>query len=246
MRKLLVPILMALSTQVYAQNVIFKCVDNEGNTTYLNVTSAKSGSCTRTDLAQIDKLSIVESSGKSMKSSSAGPITMVIKDDEQRIRDSKRQLILTSELNDEKEQLETVNNMLKNVNAQDSGQSSQLLEMQQTHQKNIASLEKELGKSTLASSDKTPVISVVSTKEQNSSNALNLPISMPATPGNMNNLDIQDSITPVKPKIKKIKVVDKSATSNTTSMTASVEKVSAPVAFTPSTNISPSEFLLGK
>lgn len=131
---------------VNASNTIFKCVNpSDGSVTYLNTFEGNSGKCKQTDLATIDKLSTVSSMGRTQIRSTTGTASSITVTNDQVIRDAKRELILNKELTSEKEQLNIVNNMLKNVNANDKEQLNKLKEMQQTHQRNINSLQKELG-----------------------------------------------------------------------------------------------------
>lgn len=132
----------------YAGDVIFKCIDNLDNVTYLNITSDNMSNCKKTNLANLDNNSTVTSSkpkNKALNNTSINNASF-IKDDEQSLRENKKQLILKKELDEEKEQLTLVNNMLTKVNSKDTQQQLQLSEMKSTHERNIISLEKELGK----------------------------------------------------------------------------------------------------
>jgi len=160
-----------------ADNTIFKCVEADGSVTYLN-TSARQGNCTKTDLANPEKVSIVSSNDRLERKISipGAKISSQKLDDtsaEQFLRDSKRVLILQKELQQEQEQLNTINNMIKNANG-DPEQAKQLAEMQNTHKGNIAALEKELGANKLSikpnnvsSANDEPKLIVVNPKKQN-------------------------------------------------------------------------------
>ena len=142
---------------VNASNTIFKCVNpSDGSVTYLNTFEGNSGKCKQTDLATIDKLSTVSSMGRTTSRTTTGTASSVTVTNEQVIRDAKRELILNKELTSEKDQLTVINNMLKNVNTNDKEQFNKLKEMQQTHQRNINSLQKELGLAKTVSSKPVP------------------------------------------------------------------------------------------
>jgi len=155
MKKISLLVLCLFASTSYAQSVVYKCTDSSGNISYTN---NKGTDCSRTDLADPDKSSAMvirnDRAFKKLDTSGfagTGNTNVEVNNDEQRFRDSKRQLILSHELDDEKQQLDTVNNMLKNANgSKDSQQVTQLTEMQQTHLKNIADLQKQLGVSTNA------------------------------------------------------------------------------------------------
>lgn len=155
----------------YANDIIFKCVDQrDGSVTYLNIANVTPGKCKATELGKVDKLSTVSSADRKFKSSTVntGSVTVTL-DNDQIFRDAKRELILKKELTNEQEQLATVTNMLKNIPANDTEQATKLKSMQQTHQRNIASLQKELGatKSTpkvnTPQKSSTPKLTVVNT-----------------------------------------------------------------------------------
>lgn len=171
----------AYSSFSYAQSsdVIFKCVDAQGGVSYVNVNSAKSAGCSKTDLATIDKLSIVSSErNKKIRSSSESSHSspgsgMVVKDEDQQIRETKRIVVLKRELADEQEQLNTVNSMLANVGTKDPAQAGQLKEMQATHQKNIESLQKELGMRNQVASVTPNPLTVVNTQLNKNNTTIN-------------------------------------------------------------------------
>lgn len=162
-----------ITTNVSAQDMVYKCTDNQGNVTYLNGSPSKApnSSCNKTELGNIEQYPTVSNTSKTKNiisnpnigSGNNGIVqaSMMIKDPEQIIRDTKRQLVLNRELENEKEQLSTVVDMLKKVSSQDIEQSNQLKEMEATHQRNIGSLEKELG----IKKEKQPILlNVVNTK----------------------------------------------------------------------------------
>jgi hypothetical protein len=150
MKKISLLVLCLFASTSYAQSIVYKCTDSSGNISYTN---NKGMGCSRTDLADPEKSSAMvirnDRAFKKLDTSGfagLGNTNVAVNNDEQRFRDSKRQLILSHELDDEKQQLDTVNSMLKNANgSQDSQQVAQLTEMQQTHMKNIADLQKQLG-----------------------------------------------------------------------------------------------------
>jgi vacuolar-type H+-ATPase subunit I/STV1 len=160
MKKIILLFLLLNTTTAIAsqnKNVIFKCVDSHGDISYLNGNIAKNYNCLRTELADVDKYDTVTVNGQnnnqkknipSSVSSSKNMVTTtgeIISNDEQKIRETKRDLVLKNELNDENEQLSSVNAMLQKITTKDSDQYNQLKDMQNTHNQNIASLEKELG-----------------------------------------------------------------------------------------------------
>jgi hypothetical protein len=166
----------------YGQNVIYKCTSPKGEVNYLNITSvvAKSGGCVKTDLASQEKVSSGMGHNDSKKTISMpnGSSPLVVYNEEQKNRDSKRQAILGKELEEEETQLKSVTNMLQNLNSSktpDSAQLAQLTNLKDTHQKNIVSLRKELGM-----------------KDVNNSN---LPVSLPSNSG----LKIEKASPEVKP-----------------------------------------------
>lgn len=156
MKKILLIAGLFIIQHSYAQNVIYKCTTTTGETTYQNNVGDKS-ECTKTNFASFPNINFFKQeasknkttntssvTSNSMKTTTSSPIIS----DEQRIRDSKRALILTQELNQEKEQLSTVSLMLKNLkdsNSKDSAQISQLEELKNSHSNNINAIERELG-----------------------------------------------------------------------------------------------------
>lgn len=218
----------AYSSLGYAQSsdVIFKCVDAQGSISYVNVNSAKSTGCAKTDLATIDKLSVVSSErSKRTKSSSetshlSSTSGMVVKDEDQQIRETKRIVVLKRELADEQEQLNTVNSMLTNVGTKDPAQANQLKEMQATHQKNIESLQKELGmKNQVASITPNP-LTVVNTQVNTQLNVKN----------NITTNSIVDDKSSEQPEIvKHIPKKKKTVITNNTSNLAANNEVKKPI-----------------
>lgn len=131
----------------HAQTQVVKCIDDKGNITYNNQKSKSKGmQCTDTNLGTIDQLkspprSLVNK-GINSNNSSAGAATISPQD--QAFRDLKRREILMSEMNQEKNQLENVKDMLLKVKKTDESQVKQLNGLLQNHQSNINTLEKEL------------------------------------------------------------------------------------------------------
>lgn len=158
MKKLIYSLLILTAPALYAQNVVYKCVDSSGNTSYINSNIAnKNSACQKTNLADPAKSMGMlirneggDSSNKnisnvSMTSGGSGNIP-VIKSDEQKKKDEGRFTILSRELQDEQEQLANVEKMIKNLgDSKDIDQISKLKEMQNRHIKNITALKKELG-----------------------------------------------------------------------------------------------------
>lgn len=139
------------TTYALAQSEIYKCTQPDGNVLYLNDrTQMKGLNCDKTDLAKLDKLTILNKPVAIVKNTSSNStMTNVgnsIESAEQKVRDEKRALILRQELSQEQNQLKTVAEMLKNVEkSSDAAQIEQLKKMQDNHMRNIASLQKELG-----------------------------------------------------------------------------------------------------
>lgn len=156
MKKVIYGIALSIvSTLVVAQqNIVYKCTDSSGITSYVNIsTLTKASNCQKTDLADSSKGNnmVIRNEGgdkklASMTSSSSANGNTVIKTDEQKKRDEGRLGILTKELQEELNQLISVQKMIKNVEgSKDSDQISKLKEMQDRHSKNILVLKKELG-----------------------------------------------------------------------------------------------------
>lgn len=127
--KLLYILFTILPITSYAQGEIFKCVDSNGNITYANDNSF--GVCQKTNLGQIDKGRIINKVPSDNK-------------EESQNREQKRAAILKGELTQEKNQLQSVSEMLKKTN--DSEQIKKLNELEAMHRRNVNALQKELGK----------------------------------------------------------------------------------------------------
>lgn len=148
-------LLSCVSSISFAQtNVVYRCTDASGLMSYINISALTKGSnCQKTDLADPAKgNSMVIRSEKvdkklvSMSSSSVDSSSSIVKTDEQKKRDEGRVGILTKELQEELNQLASVQKMLKNIEgSKDSEQISKLKDMQDRHSKNIMALKKELG-----------------------------------------------------------------------------------------------------
>lgn len=140
-----------LCHNVYAQNVIYKCTSSTGETTYQNNVGDKR-ECTKTNFGSFPNINIFSSDTPKNKTNNTNiksfPNVSNNISEEQRIRDAKRLLILTQELSQEKEQLNTVTAMLKNLkdtNSKDTTQVSQLEELKSSHINNVTAIERELG-----------------------------------------------------------------------------------------------------
>ena len=145
-------LLSAISTLSFAQqNIVYKCTDSSGLTSYINIsTLTKGANCQKTDLADPDKGNNMvirsEKTDKKLVSMSSSSDSSTVKTDEQKKRDESRAGILTKELQEELNQLTSVQKMLKNIEgSKDSEQISKLKDMQDRHNKNIMALKKELG-----------------------------------------------------------------------------------------------------
>lgn len=119
----------------FAQSDIFKCTDPSGNITYSN--DSKSGTCEKTGLGIINKANTVNKLIGDVPQTNNYDKTM---------KDQKRKLILQGELNQEKQQLESISDMISRTN--DNEQINRLSEMQNMHKRNISALQKELGNKT--------------------------------------------------------------------------------------------------
>jgi hypothetical protein len=135
--------LSAVGFPTFAQGVIYKCVDADGDVSY--TTEVTNKNCEKTNLAKIDKGSIINKPAFVSTPTSSSNAEPTVANSEQVVRDQKRVLILQNELQQEKSQLKTVSDMLEKANHSDQSQLEQLKKMEQTHKRNIASLEKELG-----------------------------------------------------------------------------------------------------
>jgi hypothetical protein len=152
-------ILSIVGIPAFAQSIIYKCIDANGDISYS--TDATSNRCEKTNLGKIDKGNSLNKpmtiSNNSFTNSNIAP---TVNNSEQIVRDQKRAVILQGELSQEKGQLKTILDMIAKADNSDGKQIDQLKKMEETHKRNIASLEKELG-----------------IKSQN--NVINPPISLP-------------------------------------------------------------------
>lgn len=197
-KKIIFLFLSTLSIQSFAQGIIYKCTDSEGNIAYMNESKSNSN-CEKTNLAKVDKSTIIN---KATPINTNNPATINIGvgdnvvSEEQKIRDQKRAVILQNELAQEKSQLKTVVDMLSKLKStDDENQISQLKNMVDAHKRNIASLEKELG--VKGDIDLTPK---VATKQNG------LPFALPKE------IDVSDvQIVQVKPHVEKPVVAAKQA-----------------------------------
>lgn len=154
MKKIILLSGLFLFQLAHADNVIYKCTSSTGEVTYQNNMGDKT-ECTKTNFASFPNINFFKTDNvkksSSVSTSNAvnySPEKNTNISEEQRIRDAKRALILTQELNQEKEQLNTVSSMLKNLkdsNSKDSTQISQLEELKTSHVNNITAIERELG-----------------------------------------------------------------------------------------------------
>lgn len=162
MKKFIIIAGLLLSQNIYAQNVIYKCTSKTGEITYQNNSGDKS-ICSKTDLAAFSGISIYKSDVPKNKNpnismamlSNMSPINV---NPEQRERDNKRAIILTKELQQEKEQFEVVSKMLKNLKDTDSKDTSQIAkleELKNSHSNNVVAIERELKASKSALRDPT-------------------------------------------------------------------------------------------
>jgi hypothetical protein len=139
----------SISIPSFAQGIIYKCTDDEGNTTYINETNISGKNCEKTNLAKIDRGNTLNKPtvfvDPNQPKQNNTPITN-IDNSEQIIRDQKRKAILQEELNQERTQLKTVTDMLKNIKEGNEGKEFlQLKKMEEAHKRNIAALEKDIG-----------------------------------------------------------------------------------------------------
>lgn len=142
-KTLLLFFLLFISNFSYSQNIIYKCTAINGEINYMNITPtlSKNSGCIKTDLGFNNNISTRSINTKNHITNTA----MLVVNNEQKSRDNKRELILGKELAEEQEQLNVINNMLKNVSKNDTNQIEQLNSVQANHQKNIIALKKELG-----------------------------------------------------------------------------------------------------
>lgn len=142
----------AISNSAFAQGVIYKCIDSNGNVAYLTESTGKN--CTQTNLAKIDQtatlnkvfVNLTPSQGSSSDNNNNNTIFNSNTNPEQIVRDQKRILILKGELEQEKNQLSVVQTMFQKIEkSNDKNQIEQLSKMIDSHKRNIAALEKEIG-----------------------------------------------------------------------------------------------------
>lgn len=152
MKKIILLPCLFLFQLVYADNTIYKCISSSGEVTYQN-TSGEKTECTKTNLASFPNVNIFKTENIKKTNSIISTVfnnnieKKTTINEEQRTRDMKRSLILTQELNEEKEQLTTVSSMLNNLkdtHSKDSSQVSQLEELKISHINNINAIEREL------------------------------------------------------------------------------------------------------
>lgn len=198
MKKIFIVVSLFLSCSAFAENVIYKCSTSTGEITYQNNAGDRS-ECSKTNLALLPSINFFKSDNiknKSVNSIVTNNIpnkNSTNNNEEQNIRDSKRVLILTQELSQEKEQLNTVTSMLKNlkeINSKDSNQITQLEELKNSHTNNITAIERELGnKKSLVHDDlkiekvNSPLVfnkdNMITTSAIKNNNVISLPISLP-------------------------------------------------------------------
>ncbi len=142
----LISLLFLSNGTSFAQSTVFKCVDSEGNISYVN--KEESAKCKSTNLGVVDKSatlnkgSVNSVSSNSIADNNFNPNT----NSEQIIRDKKRLLILKNELSQEVEQKKTIESMLSKIpaNLSQSEEYQKLNNLFNNHKKNIESLEKEI------------------------------------------------------------------------------------------------------
>lgn len=139
-------ILSIVGVPTFAQGVIYKCVDANGDISYSS--DANSNRCEKTNLGKIDKgnsLNKPTISNPNNNSFTNVSVAPTVNNTEQILRDQRRIMILQGELSQEKNLLKTVLDMIAKADTSDGTQIDQLKKMELTHKRNIASLEKELG-----------------------------------------------------------------------------------------------------
>ena len=205
MKKIVLCISLCFSHFAFAENVIYKCTSNTGEVTYQNNAGDKN-ECEKTNFASFPSINFFKQDSKPKVTNNSKNISTPSKNDnvasnnfvseEQKVRDTKRSLILNQELAQEKEQLTTVSNMLKNLkdsNSKDNSQINQLEELRTSHLNNINAIQRELG--TFKPSNKTDELKIekagnqnssnlnnnkmIVTQSKNTTNTMNLPISLP-------------------------------------------------------------------
>jgi hypothetical protein len=207
MKKIILCITLFITHSAFAENVIYKCTSSSGEVTYQNNAGDKS-ECEKTNFASFPSLNFFKpevkpkTNNKVVSSSKTENNVSSFVSDEQKIHDSKRALILNQELSQEKEQLNTVSNMLKNLkdsNSKDSSQITQLEELKNSHINNINAIQRELG--TVKPSAKSEELKIektnsniapdlnnkkmIVTKSVPSPEKMNLPVSLPNESSNV-------------------------------------------------------------
>lgn len=147
---LLISAMISLCSVAHADDTIYKCVDATGNIAYVNLPGkTKNNGCTKTNLGNVDKAPMTvrayKTSSLVSSSSFSGNVPNVVSVEQQN-RDDKRTIILAKEFEEESKQLDLVKNMIKNTQGNaDKAQFEQLQQMQKNHERNLASLSRELG-----------------------------------------------------------------------------------------------------
>lgn len=156
MKKIFIIISLFLFHNAHAENVIYKCTSDTGEITYQN-NSGDRHDCNKTNFASYPSINFFKPDAPKKFSNNTSSANSVVKEqsnsssnvsEEQRVRDGKRVLILGQELSQEKEQLTTVSEMLKNLKEatpKDSAQIAQLEELKLSHINNITAIDRELG-----------------------------------------------------------------------------------------------------
>ncbi len=207
-KKFIFILLLSISIPTFAQGVIYKCTDSDGNITYINETNISGKQCEKTNLAKIDKgntlnkptVFVDPNQPKSNNNSNSN-----IDNSEQILRDQKRKTILQEELNQEKNQLKTVTDMLKNIKeGNENNEFLQLKKMEEAHKRNIAALEKDIGPKEIS----------VNSSQANQMAPKGLPFTLPTdvqlvTPPNMPQVNSNNSGTTQNLKSNTIESVAK-------------------------------------
>lgn len=147
---LLISAMISLCSLAHADDTIYKCVDATGSVAYVNLPGkTKNNGCTKTNLGNVDKAPMTVKAYKTnslvSSSSFSGNVPNVVSIEQQN-RDDKRTVILSKEFEEESKQLDLVKNMLKTTQGNaDKIQFEQLQQMQKNHERNLASLSRELG-----------------------------------------------------------------------------------------------------
>lgn len=144
-------VLSGLCSVSMAQSTVYKCEDAKGVVSYLN--EPQNGfTCNKTDLGNIKNMAAIKNEGGLKQNFPA--TSQKAQDFNQKINqpqkdneaDLKRFAILTKELNDEKSQLATVSNMLKNIPESSVEDFKKMKSLEQNHKRNIETLEQQLAK----------------------------------------------------------------------------------------------------